>query len=252
MKIHVFYRHTNVIRATMSDRPSWFSHKKCFDNLLKTIVNSPFRDKVVLHFIFDGTEDELKFDDCYRSFLDHDVYIETHISLIHGGNQRRAWKRCLALVMENIKENIIDDDDIIYFLENDYVHTDEWLSCLFDLVVSNVSWDYATLYDHPDKYVGFCSHPDANKNLRIKSKIYYSGSRHWRSTPSTCATYILSRRTFVKDYWILKYGIYDYKLFFILSKIFRRNLISPMPSLSTHSMESLLAPAIDWTRYLNE
>ncbi|HGC5217009.1 TPA: glycosyl transferase, partial [Escherichia coli] len=70
--------------------------------------------------------------------------------------------------------------------------------------------------------------------------------RHWKIAPSTCATYIMKARVFDRTKIILKLAIYDYKLFLILTKIFRIRLLSPIPALSTHCMASLLSPSINW------
>ncbi|HDS7622392.1 TPA: glycosyl transferase, partial [Escherichia coli] len=150
------------------------------------------------------------------------------------------------LVDEDRRVGKIDKNDLIYFLENDYLHESKWIDEIFNLVKSNIRWDMATLYDHPDKYSEYCEHLDSLKNKNKKTIVFYSGSRHWKIAPSTCATYIMKARVFDRTKIILKLAIYDYKLFLILTKIFRIRLLSPIPALSTHCMASLLSPSINW------
>lgn len=249
MKVHIYFRHTDISRATKNDRPDWFSHELCFKNLISTIENSHYKDKVIFNFIFDGTESSLESDSLYKHF--NDMKLENKkIYLIKGGDQRKAWKECINIVTQN--RIFIDDHDLIYLLENDYVHTDWWLEELYNLKNSKIDWDIATLYDHPDKYQDFCKHIDASKNKNIKTKVFFSGHHHWKLAPSTCATYVIKAEVFNKIVSILKLAIYDYKLFFILTKVFRMKLVSPIPSLSTHSMNSLLAPVIHWDEVVSD
>jgi DNA-binding NarL/FixJ family response regulator len=47
----------------------------------------------------------------------------------------------------------LDDEEIVYFLENDYLHkpeADKVLQSAFDM---HLGIEYVTLYDHPDKYM---------------------------------------------------------------------------------------------------
>ena len=82
------------------------------------------------------------------------------IFIINGGDQRKAWRECVKLVDEDRRVGKIDKNDLIYFLENDYLHESKWIDEIFNLVKSNIRWDMATLYDHPDKYSEYCEHLD--------------------------------------------------------------------------------------------
>ncbi|EFC1528486.1 glycosyl transferase [Escherichia ruysiae] len=245
MKVHIYFRHTDISRTTKNNRPEWFSHEKCFVNLINTIKNSKYKDQIAFNFIFDGSLNVASLDPLYQCFEKIDLN-NKKIFIIDGGDQRKAWRECVKLVDEDRRVGKIVEHDLIYFLENDYLHETKWVDELFNLAKSNIRWDMVTLYDHPDKYSEYCEHPDSLKNKNKKTIVYYSGTRHWKITPSTCATYIMKAKVFDKTKMILQLAIYDYKLFLILTNIFRIKLISPIPALSTHCMASLLSPSISW------
>lgn len=246
MNIHIYYRHTNILRTTQQNRPAWFSHRQCFKNLINTIVQSKYYEKVKFNFVFDGIVNDLEQDPCSQLLKNEYSGFPYSERIIQGGNQRAAWRKCMQLVKDDCDNGTINNDDIIYFLENDYLHKFEWIEDVFSLSNSNIDWDLITLYDHPDKYANYCVHPDAQKNKYIKSSLFVCDGVHWRTVPSTCATYLLRKDKFIKYYNLLKLGIYDYKLFFIMTKVLRNKLVSPVPSLSTHCMQTLLAPIVNW------
>lgn len=138
-----------------------------------------------------------------------------------------------------------DDETIIYFLENDYLHlpsSDGILHEGFELGVA----EYVTLYDHPNKY-NFAFIWDGEK-----SKVYLSRSIHWKITNSTTMTFAAKVKTLKKDEKILRCwtnGIhpYDFEMFTHLRKI-GRSLICPIPGFSTHGETKLLTPLVDWSK----
>ena len=171
-------------------------------------------------------------------------------------------------------------DDYLYLLEDDYLHLPGSRAALLEgLEIA----DYVTLYDHPDMY-----HPDGNgmnpfvHDDMPKSLIYLTAHSHWRSTVSTTMTFAAQVKTLLEDKDVFikfcqgkipaDFGIVikltgqddlnEAKLFartnhlnvavlmienFILGSK-KRLLISPLPSLATHTEKNFLAPLIDWTK----
>lgn len=257
MAIHIYYRHTPILRSSGKFRPEWFSHEKCFLNLLETIRPSLLDGKAHLHLVFDGSENDLRqdfaVDHLERLTQASPVAVPTiHRHMISGGDQRKAWRAVVALAKAHCDDNTVQPDDLIYFLENDYVHRAGWIDEVNQLTTYGIQWDYLTLYDHPDKYPDYCKHGDTRHYRNLRSLLFATPKRHWRTTPSTCATYMLSREAFLRDQPLLRLGIFDFKLFGFLTKILRRRLISPLPALSTHSMSDFLSPNIDWAKELAE
>lgn len=102
--------------------------------------------------------------------------------------------------------------DLVYFLENDYLHQEGWLSKVFEAYDSPLPFDYLSLYDHKDKYIY-----DMYQDLR--SKVMCSETHHWRTAPSTCASFIVDAGTLTADHDILGSGLTDY--YFLLPSAFR-------------------------------
>lgn len=248
--IHIYFRHTPTNRSTGKLRPSWFTHETCFLNLLEGVREQIIQGNIRLNIVFDGSPTELENDFTTKHLeVERKHFPRSSVSVyrIDGGDQRKAWRACVSQVRSDAT-SIIRNEDIIYFLENDYLHMPGWADEVNDLSKEGISWDYLTLYDHPDKYPNFCEHHDSSRYVRLRSKLYATSHRHWRTIPNTCATYMVRRHTFLRDQRILSLGIYDFRLFRILTKLKRRMLISPIPALATHSMTGLLSPTIDWAR----
>ena len=250
MSLHIYYRHTPVARSSGKSRPDWFSHERCFVNLLDTIVDCLADGEVRLNVVFDGSEADMEADfaagHVARRVTQRPALAQSILQRrIQGGNQRTAWRACVALVKADTAERIAPGD-LVYLLENDYLHMPGWVDEVADLKSQGVDWDYLTLYDHPDKYPNRCAHLDAARYRALPARLFATGRRHWRTTPSTCATYMLSRETFLRDHALLRLGLYDLRLFRLLTNLKRRTLISPLPAMSTHCMAELLSPTIDW------
>ena len=143
------------------------------------------------------------------------------------------------------------DDEIVYFVENDYLHKSYAPRILhegFDLGASFVS-----LYDHPDKYLD----PSRGGNPYCEggaedTRVYLTDSCHWKITNSTTMIFaskvsILKRvEPILRKYTQNSYPD-DFKMFLEL----RENnelLITPIPGYSTHGETAWLSPLTDWSR----
>ena len=236
--IHIFYRHTNHLKIGLY-RPEWFSYEKCFKNLLKTI--SKHENNVILNVIFDG---EISKNPIYE----YQHHFNTHV--INAGSDINSWNATNQIIKSQCEDGMIQPNDLIYFLENDYLHLPEWVPKVLTLFNTH-PYNYVSLYDHADKYF------DYNK---LESKIIATSDCHWRSTPSTCGSYIISRETFLEDFEeieIINRLCYDmgptpdhYK-FQLLTLYKKRQILTPIPGLSTHVMNGLMSPITDWKK-INE
>jgi len=241
MNLTIYYRHTSASRSLGKSRPAWFSHEICFANLLQSILQHRGRDAIRLEALFDGTQEDLQNDFLSTYFSSENdnherISAVARVRMIKGGNQIAAWRACMAEASKDLQSS--DGNRMLYFLENDYLHTPNWIEEFLSLCASNVPFDYISFYDHGDKYTPLY------RNLR--SKIFFSGTHHWRTVPSTCWTFLMSERTFKRDYLYFKYVERDRRNFPFLTKWLGRTLLTPMPGLSTHSAERLLSPGVDW------
>lgn len=225
MTIHIFYRHYNINGSDNRDRPEWFDFEKCFVNLLDTINGKSVR----LHLIMDGGV-ENNFINKYR-----DSYI---LHSINAGNDHDSfWK-----TWEIVKDAGVESQDLIYFLENDYLHTYCWVDKVLELYNSHQEISYVSLYDHNDKYT-------SDMYTDLQSRIITTQTHHWRTTPSTCGSFIIKKNIFEEDYHDHVNVFGDHQKFLDLTKNKNRFVLTPMPGLSTHCMNNLLSPTIDWKKY---
>jgi hypothetical protein len=142
-----------------------------------------------------------------------------------------------------------DDDEIIYFIENDYIHKPESQKIFkeaFELGASFVS-----LYDHPDKYLP----PSKGGNPYCEggaedTRVYLTNSCHWKITNSTTMTFAAKVSTLKRTEEILRKHTNtshpnDFNMFLELREK-NELLITPLPGYSTHGETAWLSPLTNW------
>ena len=227
MKIHIFYRHYNTsFTLNPHYRPDGFSYEKSFNNLLETIEDNP---NVELTVMMDGTKQ--------GTFLEN---YNVNVYEFKGGSDAASFFETVRYA----KSKNIGDKDLVYFLENDYLHLDGWVEKVIDLFSTFKGLSYVSLYDHNDKYF-LPMYED------LVSKIFTTKTHHWRTTPSTCGSFIISKKILEEDYDILYTMIGDHNKFLYLNEQRNRFVLTPIPGLSTHCMKGLMSPTIDWSKINN-
>ena len=225
MKIHIFYSHYNITKTDHRNRPVWFDYENCFLNLLESI-----KDKnVELHLIMDGVIENNWISKYKDYYIPHEI---------KGGNMINVT---LAMY-EIIKNTDLEETDLVYILENDYLHTLNWIEKVLELYDTFKGLNYISLYDHKDKY--FLPMYDD-----LVSKIFVTDTCHWRTTPSTCGSYITTKKIFDEDYddhTGISVPIGDHHKWLFLNQTKNRFILTPVPGLSTHCVEGLLSPTINW------
>ena len=231
MNIHIFYTHYNVSGKGLKYRPHWFDYEDCFKNLLSTIKD---HNNIKLNVIMDG---KIK-DNWISKYQQHYTTYE-----VEGGDMVKAGHAMFNL-LKNIKDTI-DDKDLIYILENDYLHIEGWVEKIIDLFSSYKGLSYVSLYDHLDKYNVVEGGPDHSD---LVSKIIVTDSHHWRTTPSACGSYVVPKTIFFEDVDDQIREVGDHNKWVYLQEHKSRFLLSPIPGLSTHCMDGLLSPTIEWNK----
>lgn len=231
MKIEVFLRqcfYSPNSALSNRKRPEWFDKIKVFENLKRTI--DP--DLANLNIIYDEHFGLLN-----ETFLSN----EDKIQVINCGNEASSFLKTLEIV----ESFDFDDETIIYFLEDDYLHRENWCNILLEAFTLPIH--YVSLYDHLDKYLDY---PD------LTSKIFHTSSVHWRTVPSTCNTYAAKYGQLKEDMNIHRHfsaaspdGItMDHSKFVQLGNM-GRILVTPLPGYSTHC-DLLHSPTINWEKYI--
>lgn len=247
MNLHIFYRHYNTSLGISKRRPAWFSYESCLANLFETLSKAS-DSKIFFTLVFDGSEFDYKSD--FSSKLieawsgQHQNFL-IDLKLINAGSDKSSFAQTVAIAES---DELVRDEDLVYLLENDYLHIDKWVNALKILSASNIPWDYVSLYDHYDKYP---FHPKFHKKYhKLQSMIYVTESNHWRSAPSTCGSFVTRGKTLREDEYFLK-KFKDRKLQPILKLLKNRLLVTALPGLSTHCMDGLLTPIVDWEKIAN-
>jgi hypothetical protein len=233
-KIEVFVRHCHFSEVSQhKSRIRGFSRQKCHDNLLATLDT----DLVNVTFLLDTF---------HPTKTPHFVTTQTKYRVISfkGGTETASFLTLLDYVV-SLK---LKPETLIYFLEDDYLHRPNWASILLEgFSIAGIS--YMTLYDHRDKY--FLPAYDT-----LESKLFYTPSCHWRTTPSTTNTYAMRYQTLLDDLPIHKQFSENRRITADHDKFIelgRRGatLISPLPGFSTHCDEKETSPCTDWEKMLN-
>jgi len=229
-KIKIYLRHSYYSPNTAipnRKRPEWFDKKKIWENFINNTDQSICDIKIIY---------DMHFGDSSEDFFGNSV----NIVKINSGTEAQSFLETLNI----IESDLNSEDDIIYLLEDDYLHVGGWEKIAIEGL--NIA-DYISLYDHLDKYKDY-------PNLR--SQIFITESCHWRTVPSTCNTYACKFSTLKKDMDIhRKYSIEhhngvssDNSKFIHLCNM-GRVLITPIPGYSTHcNLE--MSPIINWVDYL--
>lgn len=144
-----------------------------------------------------------------------------------------------------------DDSEVIYFLENDYLHKSESYKLIMEGM--ELGANYISLYDHPDKYIpsNRGGNPYIEEDGGEVTKVYLSNSCHWKLTNSTTMTFASKVSTLKEDEVVLRkwtnMGNYprDFDMFMELREK-GKSLMTSIPGYSTHGETAWLSPLTDW------
>jgi len=141
------------------------------------------------------------------------------------------------------------EDEIIYFLENDYLHKPNSPKIIEEGLSLGAS--FVSLYDHPDKYLS----PERGGNPYCEggaesTRVYLTESTHWKITNSTTMTFAAKVSALKENEEILRHhtsGTHpnDFQMFMEL-RANNKLLVTPIPGYATHGETAWLSPLTDW------
>jgi hypothetical protein len=230
-KIEVFSRHCISSKISRhKERIPGFSREKCYRNLLETIDNK----RANLTFFLDLGQGE-------RS----DHFLEGPAIEVREGSEAGSFLRLL----DHVSQIDLHPETILYFVEDDYLHRPGWTPVLLEAFeIPGV--EYATLYDHRDKYFF-----PAYRSLT--SRIFATKTCHWRTIPSTTQTFATRFKTLLRDlpvhrrYSTRREITADHEKFCRLQSR-GATLVSSLPGWSTHAEPAYSSPCIDWETIFNK
>ena len=211
------------------EKPNYINNENCLKNAVKYFPNSSW------HIIADNVSEATN--EMIQKYKPKSII--DYVSVGHGaGTFNLALDKALTF----------EDNEFVYFLENDYLHKPESEKVIIEGFRNG---DFVSLYDHKDKYMlpRLGGNPLCTEGVE-RSNVYLTETCHWKSTNSTTMTFAARVSTLKKSESILrKYTSgthpYDFEMFLELEKN-NYTLVTPLPSYSTHGDVKYLAPLIDW------
>lgn len=215
-------------------KPDYINNETCLKNFCNVFFNHIHDILIIADNCSDATIDMI------NKYIDP---VNIHkVSVGHGAG---TFNLALDVALK------CNDDEIIYFVENDYLHKPNALNILlegFELGASFVS-----VYDHPDKYLD----PSRGGNPYCEggaedTRVYLTTSCHWKITNSTTMTFASKVSTLRRIEPTLRKhttGSYpdDFKMFLELREQ-NELLITAIPGYATHGETRWLAPLTDWSK----
>jgi len=213
-------------------KPDYIGNEQCLKNATEVFKDADW--SIIADNISSKTNDMIQ---RYKS--------RDCVNYVSVGNGARTFNIALDEAL------MYPDDEIIYFIENDYLHKPQSQKILEEGF--NLGASFVSLYDHPDKYL----EPSQGGNPYCDggaedTRVHITTNCHWKITNSTTMTFATRVKTLKRVEPILrKYtsGTHpdDFKMFLEL----RHNnelLITSIPGYSTHGETSWLTPLTDWSK----
>ena len=217
------------------EKPDYITKINCLKNALKHFKQDDFL------LIMDGVSDNLKSE--IEKIYTGKAQI---VSIGHGaGTFNLALDHALGLT--NVL--MLNDDEIVYFLEDDYLHKAGSQKILEDGF--ELGMDYVTLYDHPDKYLNPIEGGNPYCEGRAEfTRVYLGNNSHFKLTNSSTMTFAAKVKTLKEDEGVMRSWTngthpHDFQMFQEINKKGRR-LVSPLPGYSTHGETRWLTPLTNW------
>lgn len=215
-------------------KPLYINNANCLQNAVRVFGKENF------HVIADNVSEETK-----RIIRQSGDIEDEQIDYVSVGHGAGTFNLALDWALKQ------DEDTIVYFLENDYIHKPNSNDIIIEGI--NLGGDYVSLYDHPDKYIPGSrgGNPYIEDDGGEVTKVYLSNSCHWKLTNSTTMTFASKVSTLKEDESILRkwtnMGHYprDFDMFMELREK-GKSLMTSIPGYSTHGETAWLSPLTDW------
>lgn len=195
----------------------------------------------------------------YYNFVGFHSNVAISRSLMHIQTQRTNEGSSAASFRAVLKAALeLDDDEIVYFVEDDYAHLEGSREVLLEGIERA---DYVTLYNHPDKYLPASEggNPFIGDDRAEATKVFVTDSSYWMMTNSTTMTFATTVKTIREDqevWFRFTDGSYPHDMqIFLELREKGRTLIQPIPTKSTHCEPTWAAhlhgsDINDWDEYL--
>ena len=217
------------------EKPDYITKINCLKNALKHFRQEDFL--LIMVSVSDNLKSEIE-----------KVY-GGKAQLVQLGNGAITFNLALSHALGQTEIFVLENDEIIYFLEDDYLHKEGAQKVLEDGF--NLGMDYVTLYDHKDKYLNPIEGGNPYCEGRAEfTRVYCGEVSHFKITNSTTMTFAAKVKTLKEDETIMRNWTngthpHDFQMWADLNKKGRR-LVSSIPGYSTHGETKWLSPLTNW------
>jgi len=208
-------------------KPDYITNENCLKNFV---------------YVFGNQNLEIIADNCSKETLQMITkYVYPNkISSVSVGHGAGTFNLALDMALK------WDDDEIVYFVENDYLHLQNSPQILEEGF--KLGAPYVTLYLHPDKFISPTSggNPEVGDDGGYLTRIYRGETQLFGMFNSTTMTFAAKVKTLKEDEEILRKwtnGTHpdDFRMFLELRD--KGNaLLCPLNTFSTHGETNWLAP----------
>jgi hypothetical protein len=213
-------------------KPRFGDKRRCLENFFKTFAPAK-EDLVVIA------------DRCGEPTVEMIQTVVNGQAVVHRtdiGHGAGSFRYSVQLALQ------LPDNQPVYFLEDDYLHLPNSRELLLEALAIA---PYATLYDHPDKYLP----PERGGNPFVQgggetTRVLRTKSSHWKLTNSTTMTFATTVGVLRADIAIWDAhtrGMHpnDFAAFIDLNRK-GRGLVVSIPGRSTHCEAQWATPGVDW------
>jgi len=211
-------------------KPDYINNENCLRNFVDAFYF--YRDNIII--IADNISSETN--DMIQKYVSRD-----QIYYVSCGDGAKTFNIALDIALK------YDDNDIIYFVENDYIHLKR--SPLILREIHRLGAPYGTLYLHPDKFIPphLGGNPEVDEDGGYYTKLYKGDHNNiFQQVNSTTMTFSAKVKTLKEDKEILRKhtsGTHpnDFQMFLELRSK-GKMLLCPTNTYSTHGETKWLAP----------
>lgn len=259
----IIYRLSPEGAGYKKNKPYYVNNTKCLHNFVRIFGK---KDLLVLFdenyynnnlVLFDEDYDN-KDPAIFKSMAEFDSLItmcninQIAYNIIDTGSSAKSFNEALTIALT------YEDDEIVYFVENDYIHKAGSKQILTNIFESNICENlFASLYQHPDKFLhsSLGGNPFTNPDNSYSTIIHSGKDGYWNVVDSTTMTFATKVKTLKLSEPIMREcttgnNPSSVKMFWKLNAIGCR-LVTPLDSYATHGETAWLAKFTDWDFIIN-
>lgn len=233
--ISIYYRHyrEDLYNSTSRDprkkRPNWYTPSVCLHSILRSIESNGLKGEYDLTIWYDGTPKDIESDPLIMVLnrFSGTLSIKVLRYNFRGEGDNSSEKLSFPALI-NYCLDTHQDDNFVYLIENDYLHSNDSMLALKCWIDSGENFSYITLYDSPDYYRA----PIHKNYLGLKKEV---AGRSWREVLTATASFLCQTRTLREDAPSF-FSFKDFDCFVRLVGLKGRSLFAPQGALASHSM----------------